>query len=273
MDVHEIWQENKRWILGVAIGAVVFFIAHTVIGSTFDSRRVEMQARRMASGVAGEPKFDQKARDALQEESETLIALERDLIQAVRFVPRPEFDLHGKGSFHLHFDEVSRAARARMLAGAERAGVDLAAKDIVWPTPATEDEAQSVLLALDLLDDALARMYAASEEVRAAAPDAHGLVAVDELRIEGDKKAARGRRRAAADANERIKEYRVNFKLRADAPTVIAFLERFKHGDRPINLGSNPPLSIRADGKRPGQPLLVSGSLVAMFVEPVREDA
>ncbi|MEZ5962739.1 MAG: hypothetical protein R3F56_02720 [Planctomycetota bacterium] len=270
--MHEIWQENKRWIVGVLIGVVLFFIAKTVLASMHDSARVERQARGEANKVNSEPMFDANALAALREESEALSAAEKALLGAAEFAPRPDFDLKGKGSFHLHFDQVSRQARTRVLVGAERAGVDLGAKDLQWPTPTTQDETQSVLVALDLLDDAMARAFAASQEVRAADPDAVGLVAVDELRIEGERKVTRGRRRSS-DASDRIKEYRVTFKLRADAPTVIKILESFKSGGRPINLANVPPFKIVRDGKRPNEPLTVSGSLVAMRIEPRQEGA
>jgi hypothetical protein len=270
VDVHEIWQENKRWIVGVLIGVVVFFIGNTMIGSLFDSRRVERDARTRASKVAAEPVFDSKALAALRAEAEALNATAAALTAAVNFTPRPEFDLKGKGSFHLHFDEVSRQARARVLAGAERAGVELAAKDLHWPTPTTQEETQSVLIALDLLDDAMARAFAASQAVREQDPDAHGLVAIEELRIEGEKKAQRGRKRQG-DVSDRIKEYRVTFKLRADAPTTTKMLESFKAGPRPISLAATPALQVKLDTKRPGDPLLVSGALAAMQVEPLKE--
>lgn len=272
MDLHEIWQENKRWIVGVLIGVVLFFIAKTILGSMHDSSRIVRVARTEANRVNSEPMFDAKALAALRAESEALTSTSAALVAAVSFTPRPDFDLKGKGSFHLHFDEVSRQVRARVLAGAERAGVDLGAKDLRVPTPTTQDETQSVLIALDLLDDAMARAFAVSQEVRADDPDAVGLVAVDELRIEGERKTLRGRRRSN-DANDRIKEYRVSFKLRADAPTVVKILETFKSGRRPISLGATPPLKITLDGKRPSDPLIVSGALVAMQVETTKEDA
>jgi hypothetical protein len=158
-----------------------------------------------------------------------------------------------------------------LLAGAERAGVDLVAKDLQWPTPTTVEDTQSVLIALDLMDDAFARAFAASMAVRDLDPDAFGLVSIDELKVEGDKKAGRSRKKS--EAQDRIKEYRVTFKLRADAPTVIKMLESFKKGPRPINLGATPPFVVRADTKRPGDPLTVSGVLVAMQVEPQKGDA
>jgi len=270
VDVHEIWQENKRWIVGVLIGVVVFFIAKTVLASVHDSGRVVRQARSEANKVNSEPMYDQKALAALRQESEALNGAVTALLAAVEFTPRPDFDLKGKGSFHLHFDQMSRQARARILAGAERAGVDLTPKDLQWPTPTTQDETQSVLVALDLADDAMARAFAASQAVRAADPDAAGLVSIDELRIEGERKVTRGRNRST-DASDRIKDYRVTFKLRADAPTVIKMLESFKAGPRPINLGTTPPLKIALDGKRPRDPLLVSGTLVAMQVVAGKE--
>lgn len=272
MDVHEIWQENKRWIVGVLIGVVLFFIGKTILSSMHDSARVVRQARTEVNKVNSEPTLDQNALTALREEAEALQRAEAELLAAANFTPRPEFDLRGKASFQLHFDQVSREARARVLAGAERAGVDLGLGDVQWPTPTTQEETQSVLIALDLLDDAMARAFAASRQVREENPDAAGIVAVDELRVEAERKVARGRRRAS-DASDRIKEYRVTFKLRADAPTVVRMLESFKTGSRPINLGSTPPFKVVLDGKRPTEPLLVSGSLLAMRVEPVQEDA
>lgn len=271
MDPHEIWQENKRWIVGILLGVVLFFIADTIIGSVYGSTSITRQAKSAASRVSSEPMFDREGLSKLQAEAETLGKLEQELIAAVAFAPRPRFDLKGKGLFHLHFDEVSRDVRARLLAGADRVGADLAAKDVVWPTPTTPEETQAVLHALDLLDDAMARVFTVAQQVRDARPDAQGLAAIDEIRVEGEKRgsSSRGRRRGN-DASDRLREQRVTFRLRADADTVTKVLESFKTGPRPIPLGG---LHARLDSKRPGDPLQVSGVLVAIQVEAPTEDS
>ncbi len=272
MDLHEVWQENKRWIIGVLIGVVVFFIAQTILGSMVDSRRPLQAARQEVNKLGGEPLFDNKALAELRTEGEALDAAEAALVRAATFAHRPEFDLAGKGSFHLHFDQIGREVLTRVLSGAEKAGVELERKDVLWPTPTNQEDTQAALIALDLLDDAVARAFAASNAVRDAQPDARGLVAIDELRIEGDKRGSRSRRRGS-DGSERIKEFRVAFKMRLDAPTLVKMLESFRQGPRPICLGAQPALTVRSDSKRPHEPLVVSGVLVALQVEPVKEDA
>ena len=32
MDLHELWQQHKRWILGVAAGLLLFWIGWFVLG-------------------------------------------------------------------------------------------------------------------------------------------------------------------------------------------------------------------------------------------------
>lgn len=272
MDLHEVWQENKRWIIGVLIGVVVFFIAHTVSGSVVDSRRVLAGVRQDVNKLGSEPLFDNKALAELRTENELLSTAQSALVRATTFAHRPEFDLAGKGSYHLHFDQVSREVLARVLTGAEKEGVELERKNVLWPAPTSQEDTQAALIALDLLDDAVTRAYAASAAVRQAQPDARGLVAVDELRIEGDKRGSRMRRRSS-DGSDRLKEFRVSFKMRMDAPTLLRMLESFRSGSRPICLGAQPGLTVRTDSKRPQDPLVVTGVLVALQVEPVKEDA
>ncbi len=270
MDPHEIWQENKRWIVGILLGVVLFFIADTIIGSVYGSTSVVRQTRSLVTRINSEPMYDREGLSKLQAEADALGKLEQELMAAVAFTPRPRFDLKGKGLFHLHFDEVSREVRARLLASADRVGADLAAKDILWPTPTTPDDTQAVLHALDLLDDAMARVFTVAQQVRDAESQAQGLVSIDEIRVEAEKRVASRGRRRVADASDRIREQRISFRLRADADTITRVLESFKAGPRPVPLGG---LHVRLDSKRPGDPLQVSGVLVAVQVEAPAEDA
>ena len=58
MDLHDFWQENKRWILGIALGFLVYLIGGTVIRDAYtdpglsSTRDVQEDCHRAAIRVS-----------------------------------------------------------------------------------------------------------------------------------------------------------------------------------------------------------------------------
>ena len=46
MDLHDFWQENKRWILGVVLGLLVYWIGGSVITGMYSKDAVTKKMAR-----------------------------------------------------------------------------------------------------------------------------------------------------------------------------------------------------------------------------------
>ena len=151
MDLHEVWQENKRWILGVAAGGLLFWIATSVIASTYDTSRYARQIAKDRASVSGDQLYGNAAQSAVLEEQRELEAAVARLWDAQRFVAGDEFQLEGKGDPDLHFDQVSRRVKRDLVTRAAALGVELGADDLEWTAPVGE-AIQPALHALALLE-------------------------------------------------------------------------------------------------------------------------
>ena len=74
MDVGAFVQENKRWLLGCAIGGLVFFIARGVISSIYDPDVARGKPRRLneeavaAGHCPGNQKQDESQNTAVDQD-------------------------------------------------------------------------------------------------------------------------------------------------------------------------------------------------------------
>lgn len=165
MDLQNYWQENKRFVVSVAAGAIVFAVGSMLIGSFF--RAELMKERRSADATAkklrSEAMYTQAdLATAQKERDETAQAV--DVLRAsVAFAPRRDFVLdpaRGAASSQ-YFGAVSRV-REELLTLAGRANLRLP-EDLGLPalSPTRESEIERYLHALDLVDRA-ARMAIAA---------------------------------------------------------------------------------------------------------------
>jgi len=268
MDYNEIWQENKRWILGVALGAIVFWIGTLVIDGLYSAEPTERLTSKAQRAVRSEDGFyDSSARTAAESEHEELGALRQRLDKTLEFVPLDEFLLAGKGLPDLHFDSVSRRIKRQLVDSADALGVELDDKDLAWKAPEGREQIQSSLISLCLLEQAARRLMKAHEQVRAADPAAIGLAAIDSLRIDD---ASRRRQRPVPrrrrdqnriDVADWVSEENVRFKFRADSAVVQLFLELCRRESPVISLA---PDFKMVPGRAAGDPLVVSGVLSAI---------
>lgn len=258
MDANELWQENKRWILGVALGAVVFWVASTVIGGVYGTTGASRQIRTARQELAGQAFYTQAALHNAQQEAEQVQASLDELTKAMVFVPGDEFLVAGKGDPDLHFDAVSRRVKRDLLRRADALGVRLLEKDLDWPAPVSE-EIQPTLIGLNLLEQVALRLLDAHERVKGWDAEATGLDSIETLRV-----VAAGRTsgsRARRGASEVVQEEKVSFKVRADEATVKLFLESCASKAPPIALAPDFKMTV---GPAPGDPLLVSGTMLAL---------
>lgn len=263
MDIHDLWQEHKRFILGVLGGLLAFWIGWLVIGSVWDDGVPAKRARSEAQSVSGEL-YDEAALATLREENEKLTKAEQQLTKALAFKPRDEFLLEGKGPADLHFDTTNRKMRQRWRTACEDKNVELLERNLDWAIPTERDDIQSTLIAFDLIDHAVQRLLAAHESVRKADPEAMGLVAIDKLRVERQKNTSSWRpAQGKFRVEDVLQDDRVELALRADVGVVILFFEACRAATPPLALAD---LKI-VQGKGAGDPLVVTAKLSALQVK------
>ena len=265
MDLHDIWQENKRWILGVVAGLLVFWTVSTIVKGIYSTAGVRQQIRNQQRSVQSEPLYTAEALAAARNEQEELETARGRLDGAIEFVPPDEFLLAGKGDPHLHFDVVSRRVRRELVSRADALGVEHAEGDVNWKPPVGEG-IQPTLIGLALLEAVGTRLLDAHERVRADDYDSLGLVSVEAFDVvphnQGPRRGPRGRGRARASGSDRlVREFRVKFKFRADEATTLLFLEACRSQEPHIALGADFSMT---PGPAPGGPLTVSGTLIAL---------
>tara|TARA_R110002095_G_scaffold146426_4_gene126658 strand:+ start:2344 stop:3117 length:774 start_codon:yes stop_codon:yes gene_type:complete len=94
MDLENYWQENRKFVLTVAGGALVFLIAFLYVDSAFgDARRTAARRLGQVQNDLKEPRFNNNDKSLAERENEALLAATDTLKQAVAFESRPEFTL------------------------------------------------------------------------------------------------------------------------------------------------------------------------------------
>ena len=88
MDLHEIWQENKRWILSCVAGLLVFWIALSIIAGIYESKAVGGSIRSALSAIAAKQYRIPQLRDA--RDNHRQIQATFDELQGAMHLPVPE---------------------------------------------------------------------------------------------------------------------------------------------------------------------------------------
>ncbi|HEX5054056.1 MAG TPA: hypothetical protein VFZ65_19915 [Planctomycetota bacterium] len=240
MDPGAFVQENKRWLIGCAVGCVVFWIAGSVIDSVYDVNAARAPQRALLS-VGSSELYDGKALAAAKEEAEQLAAEKQRLQKELAFEPTSRYQLAGKGHPGEYLFQVGRALRQSVLTAANERGVQLADKDLFWDVPTGVDEIGGVLFGLELLDETQKRVFAAHDAVRAAHPDAMGLRAILKLCVEprrNQRGPARGPRPGEVDLRDLVVQERVSFQFQGDEPTLLRFFEACRQPGRTLVIES-----------------------------------
>ncbi len=271
MDLHDIWQEHKRWIIGVCAGAFLFWIGNSVVDSLYDVRGAKKKYNSTRSQVKNLEAYDDATRKMAIADGEKLIVAEERLRTALEFKPTELYQLAGKGDPDNHFFTVSHDVRRRLVRKAQEFGVAMKAKALAWKPPVGREEIESTLFGLEVLEKGLNHLLDAGEIVRAQVPGRIGLQSIEKFAIDQVNKRRRTKRTRSARKNEsqlavtdRIREFAVSFQFRADQATVLAFLEKCRAGTPALTLsGSDFKITT---GKKPGEPLLVQGKLIGLMI-------
>ncbi len=159
MDLNDFWQENKRFVVTVASGAILFVIGSMVVDSFFRSelQGQEREAREKGDKLRNTPLYGPAELGRAQEQNDALLLAIGKLTQAVEFHARPRFQLDAtKGpASNQYFGTVS-AVREELLRAAGRANLRLP-EDLGLPalSPTRELEIQKTLEAFDLVERVL----------------------------------------------------------------------------------------------------------------------
>jgi hypothetical protein len=260
MDVGAFVQENKRWLIGCAIGGVAFLIANIVIHSVYSATGEQSAAAGLLRSGSKAEVYAKGSLDAAQEEAEVL-QKERQRLQAeLEFVQTPKYLLAGKGAPDEYLFQTGRTVKTAVLSAAEERDVQLAEKDVAWPPVTGVDEIRGVLFGLELLDETAQRLFAAHDAVRAADPDAMGLRAILQLKTD-DRRSQRGQGRGGRPGevvlSDHVVQERVLFQFQSDAAVLAAFFEACRKPGRTLTIES---VQI-TQPQRAGDPVQVKGSL------------
>ncbi|MEO6596980.1 MAG: hypothetical protein ABIP94_19715 [Planctomycetota bacterium] len=259
MDVGVFVQENKRWLVGCAIGGIVFWIAGSVIDSIYDANAARGPQRALLA-IGNAELYDSNALATAREEAEKLAVEKKRLQSELAFVPTERYLLANHGHPGEYLFQVGRALRQTVLAAANERGVQIADKDLTWDVPTGVDEIRGVLFGLELLDEAQKRVFAAHDAVRAANPDAMGLRAIVLLRVEPRKAlrtAVRSTRPGDVDLRDLVVQERVSFQFQGDEATLIGFFEACRRPGRTLVIES----WTLMQSARTGDPCTAKGTL------------
>lgn len=228
MDAGAFVQENKRWLIGVAVGAVAWLVASTVIDSLHDPR--------WPSGAAPGPMLDQAAAAAARTENEQLRAERERLQAALAFVPTERYLLDNKPSADSYLFGIARELRQTIQAAALQRGVQVTEARIAAASDSagSADERRATLFGLELMDEFQQRLFAAHDARRRADEFAIGLTELTSLlhQKKAARPAVRGARAGEIVLGDFLTQEAVTFEFKADEATAMAFYESCPKPDR-----------------------------------------
>lgn len=158
MDLNDYWQENKRFVLTVVAGLIVFMIGEMMI-SSFIKDELDSKKRTLGNIQRELKESRYKARDLTQArtENQALRETTETLVGAVAFQPRDLFRADpARGSLGNQYFAAVTTVRDDLLREAGRAGIRIV-PDIGLPAlaPTRDDELERHLDALDLIERVL----------------------------------------------------------------------------------------------------------------------
>ena len=158
MDLNDIWQEHKRFILTVAVGCLVFLIANLTVSSIYEGDLASAGARSVATRrELAKPLFGSRDRTRAEEQNDGLRLALGELRERVAFQPRAEFVLDPNGGAEsIQYQRIASGVRDDLLPRAAR--VNLALEDTLGLPALSPTEAYKIeryLEALDVVDRAV----------------------------------------------------------------------------------------------------------------------
>ena len=270
MDIGAFVQENKRWLIGCAIGALVWMIASAIVGSIYDvDAATAAQVGLRRSNQSAEV-YTRAALTAANEEAEKLAVERQRLQQELAFVPGAKYQLAGNGDANQYLFQVGTTLKKRILNDADERDIQVGDKDVGWPVPTGVDEIRGVLFGIELIDEIATRLFAAHDATRDAAPEAMGVRAITMLKLDERRaqRAGPGRRRGEVDLRDLVVQERVTFAFEGDEATFATFLESCQQPGRTLAVESWQMLPPA----RRGDPCVLKGALLGIAFKPQTEE-
>jgi hypothetical protein len=121
MDLNDFWQENKRFVVTLASGAILFVIGSMVVDSFFKSelQRQERDARTHGDKLRNTAMFGSDELRRAEEQNAALTSAIDELSKAVEFRTRPRFQLDpSKGQAQNQYFATVSAVREELLRAA-----------------------------------------------------------------------------------------------------------------------------------------------------------
>lgn len=259
MDASAFIQENKRWLIGCAVGSLVWMIASSVIESIYTVTPAGTKGNLTEA-------YDRNARDTAEQENETLKQELKRLRTELAFVVDDKYT-KWTGPADTHLFVSGRDLRQRILNSASDRDCIVEEKGLIWEPVTGIDLIRKALFGLDVCDEIQKRLFAAHDATIAHDEDAMGLAVIDSIKLESQRFGARrgGRgRRGEINIDDLLTEQRVTLQFQADEPTIAKFLELCRKPNRTLVIDrwtvTKPP--------RPGEPSMVKANLSGIaFIE------
>lgn len=192
MDLDGYWQENKRFVTGVAGGGAAFLVLWWLIDSNLGKDLRRMESRRVnLTRDLGEPMFGNAELERAQAENEALRAAVAALRRHTDFQSRPQFELQGGDAPSSRYVSAVAQVRDSLLQDAGRAGL-VVPPDLGLPTlaPTREAEIARTLEALDAVEQLVRHAMAARVQ------------RIDQIRIRLDSRLLAGKPIADLERSE-----------------------------------------------------------------------
>ena len=268
MDLHEIWQENKRWILSCVAALLVYLIAHGIIEAVFGADTVRSKIRTTTREIRTEQYTLPDLRQARNDHQDNQVVYDQ-LLKAMHLDVPQAFRLQPGQDHELVWARRKREVADHLLDLAAEANVDLDEGSFHWPSPVERADIQRTLVGLSILDQAVQRWIRAHHEVTTAHPDAVGLRQIKRVQILAEKRRFRSsQRKDEKQPEDHIRAYTVRFEVLADYRTTDRFLESCRKSEPPLGMSE---LTIEQLKGRSGEPLRVKGILLGLVVTPLEE--
>lgn len=209
MDLNDIWQGHKKFILAVGGAAIAFLVAKAIIGSTWDVDSLSSNARSTSTQLKKLAAASPAELSAVQAQCSDLRERLAELQKRMEFTTAPEYLLPEGKNADLVFNEVRARAQEELIGKAARRNIRVD-ESLGMPqfTPSGREAIQRSLRALNVVEKVVEAAVAA--EVRS----------VDGIEVT----EARTRKRTKDDAF--IDALPVRFNISGRATALAALLEQ-----------------------------------------------
>lgn len=255
MDLNDLWQNHKRFILGVSGGLLAFLIGTVVVDSTWDvqTARAGIQKRRSEIGRIETPNANDVS--ALGGEVEKLTERLDGLMKSMNYETRSEYVLPQNESPDLFYNRRRDEAAEKLIGSARRQNI-FVKPTLGLPefTPSGSEAIQRALRGLDLVD----RVITAAIEARVRS--------IDDIEMRDSKTSSRTKGAQFLDPLP------VRFQIAGTTAAIANLLDLLARGKGPHIAFED--ISLELDPKRQNMTILrATFAALALHPEAVAAEA